>query len=86
METDPQFFGEMEFDLNALSASSFEWATAAYTFGEVGGRSGVVVTMEVPAERIMSTAVSGMGSLIENEVVIIGTKNMRSLIEWGYEE
>lgn len=86
MEVDPQFFGEMEFDLNALSASSFEWATAAYTFGEVGGRSGVVVTMEVPAERIMSTAVSGMGSLIENEVVIIGTKNMRSLIEWGYEE
>lgn len=86
MEEQPRFFDAMEFDLRALSAASFEYETAAYAFGEVGQEGGVVLTMEVPAERIMSTAVSGMGSLAENEVVIIGTNDMRSLIEWGYGE
>jgi len=54
----------------------------ADNFARIGaeGRYGAVLTMTVPASRILATATTGMGCLPEAEVLVLGGEDEASVI------
>jgi len=67
---------------NVLSSWSIN-ADVAQEFAKRGG-NGVVFSSVVPANRIFSFPMTGLGCLTEGEVVILGGKNDIGTVSWNY--
>ena len=64
---------ELAHTSNPLSSWSLHRDTSAHFAGATTYQEkGLLLYMEVPAERIAATAVTGMGCITEQEIVLIG--------------
>ena len=77
---------EVDISLRPLSSFSFNWNTAAYSFGELGENGGSVMTSRVPVERIFSLATTGSGCYDEEEAIVIGGGSISTNLEWNITE
>jgi hypothetical protein len=69
---------DAEVVLNPLSSTAYDRETA-YKFAEVsrGASASVMVQSRVPVERILSTALTGLGAKFEHEMILLGGGDTR---------
>lgn len=83
----PAGFGRTAISMQPASSFAFDFHQAnQFTQGVTGEgtrENGAVVATLVPAERILSTARTGWGALIEAEVVVIGGQDDEAYV-WGW--
>jgi len=77
--------GGKSIDLNPLSSWTCDKFIAKEFCDDVDFGRGIIMKTTVPASRIFSTGMSGVGTLGESEVVLIGGKNVGKVGKYNFE-